>query len=233
MPPTCSYCYKDLEGEAADNPRIVDDEPLCDECYQEHHQEYCSLCEECFDKPTCAAEGFYYFAINNEIGLKPGIYQTLEWPFYSCDLFGDNLHVDQELLKQIRPLYDDSEPESGIICPECASGRGTFQEYQYADGRRGRDREYDDKGHLIRHDYFPQFALKKGDEFTIRNRKGKCLSRRFYKCIPYRKGEKTCLVLSFEDGHTERFVYDSWNNKSDWPHRYYPVKLLPRSPATT
>ena len=81
----CSRCGNDFNSEELENPRFDEDnDPICDQCYEDNYQQYCLLCEEYYDNPTKPEETFFLVAkeVSDECDVEPGFYKVLEWPYW-------------------------------------------------------------------------------------------------------------------------------------------------------
>lgn len=129
----CSYCGNDLDEEEVENPRRDESEDImCDQCYEDNYQNYCSLCEETYDKPTKPEETFFVVAkeVSEECEVEPGFYKVLDWPYWlGATGFGFEMLFKNsiELVKaadinsMLKKFYGKYAEEFGAdeICPEC------------------------------------------------------------------------------------------------------------------
>lgn len=132
----CAHCCCELDEERAENPRLnEDDDPICDDCYSEHYEEVCAICEDSFDKP-CSPESGHYLTISDEDGIPKypaGIWKVLKWPFYISDCIGGG-HVYDECIQWIAPLpvykqvFGLQTIYSGSCCLECAEKYAGYQQ---------------------------------------------------------------------------------------------------------
>ena len=131
----CTLCNDELSEYELENP--YKDEGgyiLCDNCYEENYLNYCELCEESYEKPTKPEELFFVVAreVANEVAyntIKPGIYQTISWPYYLAatgfgfeTLFENSIKLVRELdiNSILKKLYPHSgKIGAGEICPDC------------------------------------------------------------------------------------------------------------------
>ena len=128
----CYYCGDPLEGEDLESPFMDDDnEVMCYNCYSEHFEETCPICEEhYYTKDFCS--DFFVLAeeLAKEVNKIPGIYHVKERPFFYGDVITgfDNFNDDAiELVLKIKiNVYKKTdcgdycqEVGTGLICPDC------------------------------------------------------------------------------------------------------------------
>ena len=87
----CEYCGTSI-FELYDFPNFTDsfidisetNEVICEECFEDNYKETCLICEEWFISPQNPKE--HHFVIcektEKEEGIKAGIYQVLDYPFF-------------------------------------------------------------------------------------------------------------------------------------------------------
>ena len=80
----CNCCGNSI-FELCDFPKLLidDDEIMCEDCYDEHHRDFCPICENTYDIKDFTSD---FIVINEELsietGKQPGIYQILKRPFF-------------------------------------------------------------------------------------------------------------------------------------------------------
>lgn len=133
-PRVCGYCGNDLSDEELESPREDESgELMCDDCYSEHYEETCPICEDSYDKPTCPEETFFVLSKEAaaEMDMKGGIYKVLSWPYtVSCLIGGfENFNPGSvEVIKEmdINSTLQRLQPHNkkciggSEICPDCA-----------------------------------------------------------------------------------------------------------------
>ena len=84
----CSQCEEELKGEGEiESPHEVDDETVCDECYDDWFAEESSECPVCCDYFLDDELSEYFIVFDPEIA-EPGIYKPKEFPYYSQPMIG-------------------------------------------------------------------------------------------------------------------------------------------------
>jgi hypothetical protein len=112
-----------------------DDSCLCDSCYSKDHDEFCCVCESYYESPSNAKETYFFVSkeIQENSGLKMGIYQGVEYPIYSSSVLGDdvsifednvNLLSETDINEIYKKKYDYEEnviEGAEFICKCCAN----------------------------------------------------------------------------------------------------------------
>lgn len=126
----CDQCGKNL-FEMHDFPDFTDDNRmLCEDCYRDEFYDYCSICSDSYEKHETVEEHKFYInkSTANEIGMQPGIYQVLSFPYFYGNIvtgfesfFDNSIQLIKAInIDQIHKYQRWSEPTSGLICSCCA-----------------------------------------------------------------------------------------------------------------
>ena len=95
----CGYCHRMLTKDEVESPEVDSDgDMMCDDCYSDHYQQVCPICENYFDKATRPDD--YYFAITKSVidencieyngkPMIPGLYKALKYPMYIANCVSD------------------------------------------------------------------------------------------------------------------------------------------------
>ena len=120
----CDYCGAVLEGEEAEDPRMVDNLPVCDDCYKEHFQFFCPMCQEHQDIEGDQNHMFIPEEMAEEQGMEAGIYRIKECPWFISDMF--SMTVIKENVERIADLRDDLLEcgQGDYICNNCIERKG-------------------------------------------------------------------------------------------------------------
>lgn len=123
----CSCCGELLEGEELDSPYHDDDGPLCDDCYHEHYEFYCCLCQECGHVDdqhnmlvVCEpvhCDGTYG---SRRPTLDAGLYRVKRWPYWATNYFSMWFYSD--CLDRVGEVPNDVDThgyECGHLCLNC------------------------------------------------------------------------------------------------------------------
>ena len=132
----CSYCGETIrDKDEAANPRLIENEIICDECWQRDHAFSCCICE-CWEEVDLQRTHVVVIdsaeAFGKEIGSdgryrvrRPrGVYQVLQCPYFAAPLVGQGF-LDPGSLKRIAPLPKDILPRDyyehpcGHLCRDC------------------------------------------------------------------------------------------------------------------
>ena len=118
----CGYCGNALEGEELESPYTDGEDVMCDECYHDHYEFTCCLCEnyghvDDQHKLLVVCEELK----NGDSGdpIKRGLYRIVNLPYWGSNyldswLFGRSL----EHLGDAPDDVDDVYP-CGHLCKEC------------------------------------------------------------------------------------------------------------------
>ena len=81
----CTRCGEELNDEEIESPRKdYDDEPICDQCYDDCYSFVCCLCEEHEDLDEQGELGNLLVVATDgdPIGIPDGIYEVVSHPYY-------------------------------------------------------------------------------------------------------------------------------------------------------
>lgn len=123
----CEYCGNKAYG-VMSSPEIVDNELMCEECYDVKYRTTCELCEEILHNENFKKYNYFTAKMikNNSLyGMVPGIYEVIDSPTHrSCIVFGfDGLYNDSyRLIRAIDlDIIKDTELYTAdTICDTCA-----------------------------------------------------------------------------------------------------------------
>lgn len=112
----CQLCEGKLDSYEMDSPRVVGGWTMCDECFTLDYSYMCGVCEVSVpnDRPTLAT------AIGSratEVGLNPGIYQIVRWPWLESDMLSHRVFSGS--LLRVADAHQGSEDGGVQLCPEC------------------------------------------------------------------------------------------------------------------
>lgn len=116
----CEYCGNALAGEEVESP--YKDEGgylMCDECYREHKQFICDLCEEYGDIKD--QHKMLIVWDSEEARVSAGLYKVKKLPYYTANMLGDGwIHpwAVERIDNVPRPQNDDDYP-CGHLCGGC------------------------------------------------------------------------------------------------------------------
>jgi len=133
----CTYCGETIQDkdEAAD-PRKIDNEIICEECWRRLYAFSCCICENYEENDlqrthvvvidSAEAFGVEYDHEKKRYRVRRprGIYQVLECPYYAAPLIGGG-SLDPGALKRIAPLPKNILPRDyyeypcGHLCRDC------------------------------------------------------------------------------------------------------------------
>lgn len=126
----CSYCDNDLQGEEVSNPRIdeLDNTPICDECWHDHFEFTCSLCQNYEDKEYEGVIGSIFVVKDDDLTvdyprkpLKPGYYKIKSHPLYGGPLIGVQ-EIYENAIELIMAGGESCETfgcSCGFLCRDC------------------------------------------------------------------------------------------------------------------
>jgi hypothetical protein len=117
----CFKCGDELSEEEIVNPREIDNEIICDNCYDDSLS-VCEICASSFEESENPKDTYFY--INNETStndMPMGLYEGVEFPIYSSDYFSVHLITgNSRCIKKIDlEKILDKEIGSEFICQEC------------------------------------------------------------------------------------------------------------------
>ena len=159
----CGCCGDKLDEDEICNPYEDRDDygdgtPICFECYHEHYEFTCSLCEEYDD---INVQHKMLIVRKAEMGVPPGVYRITGYPYYYSSILGDNGGVNPwdvqkicNLTKEIGRLMDTYYP-LGHMCRDCQA------EYE---GSKGYEKWREQTLHEMRK---PTFKTSQGFEVWI------------------------------------------------------------------
>jgi hypothetical protein len=123
----CTVCGDELDPEEVESPRRdKDGDIICDHCFEEQYSYTCPICEEMFDEDFSEKISPKYLLITTyageELGVDPGIYEIVSYPFYADGLI--ETHLFKSAVKKIADLPDDLDEDNlwcdeYYICDEC------------------------------------------------------------------------------------------------------------------
>jgi len=96
------------------------EEKACPDCYQEHFEFYCPLCEESVERLEEKPENTFMYINKNGTGLESGFYKAVQFPVFIADCIGIYIEIQQENIELLRPYHDDNI-DTIFCCEECAS----------------------------------------------------------------------------------------------------------------
>ena len=135
----CCSCGKNIFN-LSDFPVIRDNDVYCDNCEIEEFYEICELCEENSEIDDDSNEPFPknpFFYNSNEkqynrtkdiFEIKPsGIYEAIEYPIWTSDMFSCDIHWDnvqlvcteEEFLKEKKWNKDNFPSGAEHVCNDC------------------------------------------------------------------------------------------------------------------
>lgn len=115
----CPICDEPLNEEELESSRkepIGEHRVICDECYRDHYEEPCIVCEELMEYED---QKYIILPNGDSRGIDPGIYKILKNPFYLSDCLG-SFEVIREHVKKLATVPESIKvDEGGFICPRC------------------------------------------------------------------------------------------------------------------
>jgi hypothetical protein len=101
--PCCEYCCQVLSDEEAASPHQDDaGDVMCDECYSEHYEYLCPLCQDLVETDSNQEHIVVTPALAEQQEMEPGIYRVTELPWFSSDYFSMTVH--QHALTRVADL---------------------------------------------------------------------------------------------------------------------------------
>lgn len=131
IPVVCSYCGDELDGEELESPyKDESGDIICDDCYHDHYEGTCDLCQNIVQNTELESKPGELFAVWSEasaIGakdLKPGYYRVKEWPMYVSDMlsasfFSESIEKIMDLDEEGQRAAQDAWTPCGKLCAEC------------------------------------------------------------------------------------------------------------------
>ena len=126
----CPNCGYKLDEEERESPRLSwDNEPICDDCYQEEYQYRCCNCEEHYDQDEDGQDVQHNMIVVfsptvSSYGEKvlPGVYRVTGGPYWSTDYFSSCLHsYNLKWLCKLTESFQKEDPfyPVGHLCTDC------------------------------------------------------------------------------------------------------------------
>jgi hypothetical protein len=117
---TCSYCGNNLSEDELENPLTdKDGDLMCDECYNDHYEFTCCLCQEHGD----VAEQHKMVVVfdEEEAGVPTGVYRVIDPDYYLADLLGSGWLHDWALerIGDVSDKADGNGYACGHLCQNC------------------------------------------------------------------------------------------------------------------
>lgn len=119
----CCLCCDPLEGEEVERPNEVNEEIYCDQCYHEHFEFTCCMCQnyghiDDMDNIVVVLE-----PTDGWHGKMPtGIYKVIEMPYFSC-VIASHSWLHDECLERISDLPESIISSNmypcGHLCLDC------------------------------------------------------------------------------------------------------------------
>lgn len=114
--PQCYLCDAELDEDERGSPHTFDGSIVCDDCYHSDCSYVCGLCED--NEPNDVPWGAVVIGSDaDEVGLTPGIYQIIRWPFLISDTLSQRV-INRSLVRvgdAPEHTYEGGEP----LCQEC------------------------------------------------------------------------------------------------------------------
>lgn len=127
----CTSCGVSLSDEELENPRRDSGgDVICDSCYSDEFEDWCSLCDEVVDKDELEASPGHIVAVYSDApvrggdDLKAGYYRVLSWPFFADGMvegyfIGGTLERLADLDDKGKRAAKDQSCLSGPMCKRC------------------------------------------------------------------------------------------------------------------
>lgn len=127
----CTNCGDPLDDDEIASPYHDDDgSVMCETCYEDKFEDWCSLCDELVEKTQLTAEPGHLVVVFDEApvrcgdDLKAGYYRVLRWPFFADGMIeghfidGALQHV-ADLDEQGNRAAKNAMDMSGPMCESC------------------------------------------------------------------------------------------------------------------
>lgn len=129
-PTHCTWCERELDSEERQSPEKSDaDEVICDSCYGQEYRDYCTRCEEKFEKTELSPVpgkliGVWRDAPGLGRDIRAGYYRVVRWPIYADGMiegffFADALQRVGPLDKAGQHSAEEAQSMAGPMCEEC------------------------------------------------------------------------------------------------------------------
>lgn len=122
MPDTmilCPSCGEALDAEETADPRLLDQQAVCDDCYREHAQYICCWCED--DEENEYQHTALVVTAPAEVGLGlPGLYRIDTFPYYWRALLDGGIYADAVTwLGYLAASVNEGGAPCGHLCRAC------------------------------------------------------------------------------------------------------------------
>lgn len=94
----------------------VGSEVWCSDCFEDEYEHACIRCEHRVPKATVGQKGDLFILVDERNGLKAGLYQIVEIPYYGDDMLSVWLWKDA-----VKFINDNTfgVVEDGLLCRRC------------------------------------------------------------------------------------------------------------------
>lgn len=130
-PTHCAWCERELDREERRSPeRSEAGEVICDSCYSQEYRDYCTRCQEQFEKTELSPKPGRLIGIWRDApagfggDLKAGYYRVLRWPLYADGMI--EAHFYHHAVQRVGQLdtagLHSAEEElcmAGPMCNDC------------------------------------------------------------------------------------------------------------------
>lgn len=117
---SCSYCGQQLEEHERADPQMVDDEPVCDDCYRE---KYCFTCCRCEEYEDNEHQHKFLVVKHDECGeleVADGVYRIVRSPYhYSSALDNGLIKSALEFVCALPNGIELDDYPCGHLCLSC------------------------------------------------------------------------------------------------------------------
>lgn len=130
-PVVCSYCGEELHGEELESPyKDESGDIMCDNCYTDHYEDYCDLCDNIVENTELESKPGELIAVWREAPglcctIAPGYYRVKQWPiFYAAGMIGGYIFPDAiekviDLDDEGRKTAEEYDKLCGKLCGTC------------------------------------------------------------------------------------------------------------------
>lgn len=130
-PTNCTWCARELDPEERQSPEKSEaGEVICDSCYDQEYRDYCTRCEEKFDKTELSPKPGRLIGVWRDApalgrgDILAGYYRVLRWPIFADGMIEG--YFFRDALQRVGPLdmaglrsAEEEQSMAGPMCEEC------------------------------------------------------------------------------------------------------------------
>lgn len=122
----CDWCGNKLDPEERESPRRdAQNKPMCDDCYREHFEFTCAICQNYAPKDEEGRIGLCIVVAEDWVCTAgAGIYRVLAWPMFGQPLIGCG-HMYEDAIQRVADCPDPKTIDTqgapcGYVCAACS-----------------------------------------------------------------------------------------------------------------